>query len=350
MSYFWYPAALGAAGAALLVLVGAILRRRQAIAAERLPLARREPDSRLRRICAHSFAIWARQIETSRRTADDAVLSLTRTFASTVQKLEATLAATRNTVAQIRGEDGGVVATIARGEKDLRLVLSTLESLHKSRDEILAEVTDYARDLKDMAADVQLIALQVRILSFNAAIEAARAGEAGRGFGIVATEMRLLAARSDEAGARMGQKVALIDSKLETISADERKSASAGALSIGTAEAAIRDVTGRFSQLTATLSQSVEVMEQESAEVHRDISDALVAMQFQDRVSQIQEHVIGNLNLLGETVKRRSDDELDVEGWSRAMADEFSTVEEFDNLRGGAGTAGALEKHDVTFF
>ena len=103
-----------------------------------------------------------------------------------------------------------------------------------------------------------------------------------------------------------------------------------------------RPATDRFRQLTTTLSASLGIMEGEAKEVHREISDALETMQFQDRVSQIQAHVVGNLNALRETLEQKDVAVPDTEEWFRTMSRDFSTEEEFDNLRGdkSAGVAG----------
>ena len=367
--FFWYPTAIGIAGATMLLLVAgfnvpslasATLLPIAAVAAGRRlsnlgtrALARSDAaiprrTSGLRDVCARSFPLWSRQIDTSCRAGEAAVLALTQLFGGTVKRLSTAVSASRSAVAEISGEGGGALTAINRSEEDLRSVTETLNALHLSKDAILAEVERYADDLKDMSQEVQHIAMQVQLLSFNAAIEAARAGESGRSFAVVAAEMRQLAGLSADTGSRMTKKVELIHGTLAEISRGSRDSASADVQSIARADAAIRDVMERFKQLAASLAGSVEVMESESEHVREEISTALMQLQFQDRVSQILSHVAGALSDLGDKVKRNAEDTLDADAWMRELAHEFSTHEEFDNLRGTR--TDVSDVRETTFF
>ena len=373
--YFLYPAALGLGGAAIIAFVPGLTAASATFAAffaaatlstaARLYVlsgrdirdarksvavnahARRD-NITLRDVCLRAMPVWAKQLETSRHAGDEAVDALSQLFGGTVRRLSKAVAASRSAVSEVSGE-GGMLATIDRSDADLRGVAQTLENLQAAKDAVLAEVKRYATDLKEMSQTVQHIALQVRLLSFNAAVEAARAGEAGKSFSIVAAEMRELAGKSAEAGATMTRKVEMIERIDHTLadmfrSTDGSQGSDAGA--IARADAAIRDVMDRYKRLTSTLSNTVEVMESESENVGREISDALVQLQFQDRVSQIVAHVATNCASLTESLER--DCALDADRWMKDMADEFSTHEEWDNLGGKAGRARKTET--LTFF
>jgi methyl-accepting chemotaxis protein len=77
--------------------------------------------------------------------------------------------------------------------------------------ELLAEV----RKLSEMTDTIRGIARQTEILAINAAIEAARAGEAGRGFAVLAGEMRRLANQSIASATRIGRDVSALMHSVE---------------------------------------------------------------------------------------------------------------------------------------
>ncbi len=104
-------------------------------------------------------------------------------------------------------------------------------------------LTKAADQIGDIVSVIDQIAAQTNLLALNATIEAARAGEAGRGFSIVASEVKTLATQTGQSTERIGAKVAEIQSTTREVAAS---------LS-GVAEA-----IDQFSDVTQSVSAAVE--------------------------------------------------------------------------------------------
>ncbi|MFT4006040.1 MAG: methyl-accepting chemotaxis protein [Lacrimispora sp.] len=101
---------------------------------------------------------------------------------------------------QLSGEAGGEVEESNRNMEQLMMAMT--------------EITETSREIGKIIKTIDDIAFQTNILALNAAVEAARAGESGKGFSVVADEVRSLAGKSAEAAKNT---TALIESAVEAI-------------------------------------------------------------------------------------------------------------------------------------
>lgn len=100
------------------------------------------------------------------------------------------------------------VAEISRSTHEAQTVVTQASAASAEAVELLQRLSDATGEIGSMVEFINSIAEQTDLLALNATIEAARAGESGRGFGVVASEVKELARATGEA---TGQITAIVE-------------------------------------------------------------------------------------------------------------------------------------------
>ncbi|MDA8382394.1 MAG: methyl-accepting chemotaxis protein [Betaproteobacteria bacterium] len=345
-----------ARGQALAIMRNAASGTRDARArADRLSQAMTARDA----LCAKALPIMGRHVASSREQTEQSVTRLAARFADLAHRLESAVDASQHAARGPADEgNGGVIDVLNEAEQRLRAVVDALETTHGNRNAMLERIrglTGYTDALKKMAADVAAIAGQTNLLALNAAIEAARAGEAGRGFAVVADEVRKLSNASSETGKKMSEKAAVIGGAIEGALASAEEASQRDVQSVAHAGETIAHVLARFSAVATGLSDSSALLRRESAGIRDEINDILVSLQFQDRVSQILSHVEGSLDQLRVQAELAHNGDgacalPDAQAWIEQMKLTYATDEQRQNHHDGGAGAMPSAGSEITFF
>ena len=256
------------------------------------------------------------QIEQSDRGAAESAQRLSEA-ATAMNEMNATV----QEVAKNAGSASGASAeTRKKAEAGAQVVEKAVQSIgqvHQMSLELkddMAQLNEHAQDITRIMSVISDIADQTNLLALNAAIEAARAGEAGRGFAVVADEVRKLAEKTMASTNDVGNAILAIqestaksmtgvDNAVERIGeATELASQSGAALEeiVGTVEAtgdqvnAIATASEEQSAASEEINQSivqVNDMARQTAEAMAEAAKAVsdLAVQAQDLTDLIQE-------------------------------------------------------------
>ncbi len=213
-------------------------------------------------------------------------------------------------LAQNKGEAGEFEQYSKVSERVVNQLLQSLQEIHQASidaSQLFSLMLGGIDAIDALLSDIVNINSQTNLLALNAAIEAARAGEAGRGFAVVADEVRNLSRRTEEFSGQISEKVKGLGEAIQSVSANMDIVTNFDISSQAAGQQQISNMWKEVEMLAVDAEKRSERVAEVAERIDGLVGESIIQLQFEDITVQQLQQLNGRLDVMRQLMRQAMD-------------------------------------------
>ncbi|MFS1954276.1 methyl-accepting chemotaxis protein [Vibrio cyclitrophicus] len=205
------------------------------------------------------------------------IATATEELSATVNEVAAKTQQTATSAKMVDQQSQEGLSTVQHSYESIEILASEINGLAEK----ITHLHESSNNINSVIDVIKSVADQTNLLALNAAIEAARAGEQGRGFAVVADEVRTLAQRTQESTLEIEGFISSLQSDVQTafnVIDNSKKMSSRAVEDSRDVEQTLQDISGAVSEIFS-MTEQIATATEEQAVVTQDIAQNVVAVE-----------------------------------------------------------------------